>query len=155
MSIFFWRDLGDELIKTGASIKAASQIIKEINNTLREMPMAIETLVIALHETDQLLQNAGKNVNSVKIPAIDFDYANVVGVKVISNISVEDQSVFEAMGDDLIKSGQQLHESEKQFNTLKDQIHKFSKPNGPLDDLTTVVMNPLAVRLIGLGKRMR
>jgi|WetSurMetagenome_2_1015567.scaffolds.fasta_scaffold01471_2 hypothetical protein len=155
MSIFFWRDLGDELIKTGESIKAASQIIKDINKTLRDMPEVIETLVIALHETDQLLQSAGKNVNNVKIPAIDFDYINVVDVRVISNISLENQSVFGPMGDDLIKSGQQLHESEKQFNTLKDQIYNFSKSKGPLDDLTTVVLNPLAARLIGLGKRMR
>lgn len=85
MSIFFWRDIGDELIKTGESIKAASLIIKDINKTLRDMPEVIETLVIALHETDQLLQSAGKNISNVKIPAIDFDYAGVAGVKVISN----------------------------------------------------------------------
>jgi hypothetical protein len=154
MSILFWKDIGDELVNTGASIKNVSQTIKDINKMLSDMVKVIETLVIVLHETDQLLQSAGKNINIVKIPVVDFDYTNVVGVKVISNISLENQSAFGPVGNDLVKSGQQLHQSELQLIILKDQIHNLSKSKGPLDNLTNFVLDPLEVRLTKLGKKI-
>jgi hypothetical protein len=154
MSILFWKDIGDELVNTGESIKNVSQTIADINKMLSDMVKVIETLAIILHETDQLLQSAGKNINTVKIPAVDFDYANVVGVKVISNFSLENQSAFGPVGNDLVKSGQQLHQSELQLIILKDQIYHLSKSKGPLDNLTALVLDPLGARLTKLGKKI-
>lgn len=119
------------------------------------MSEAMGILVAALHETDLLLQNAGRDINTVKIPKVDFDYVNVAGVKVISKISLDNQSVFGPTGNDLTKSGQLLHQSELQLIIIKDQIHGLSKPKGPLDDLVTNILYPLASRLNKLGEKIR
>ena len=140
--------------KTGKSIDAIAKTIKDTNSVLVEMAEAMGTLITVLHETDLLLQSAGNNINTVKIPRVDFDYTNVVGVKVISDISLHSQSAFGPTGNDLVKSGKLLHESEKQLAILKDKIHDLSKPKGPLDYLITDILTPLGYRLTQLGKRL-
>jgi len=155
MSIKFFKNIGDELINTGKSILFIAQTIEVTCKVLLEMSEAMGILVAALHETDLLLQNAGRDINTVKIPKVDFDYANVAGVKVISKISLDSQSVFGPTGNDLTKSGQLLHQSELQLIILKDQIHGLSKPKGPLDDLVTNILYPLASRLNKLGEKIR
>jgi len=155
MSINFLKNIGVELVETGKSIDKVIQTIEITNKVLLDMAEAMGTLITALHETDLLLQSAGNNINTVKIPRVDFDYTNVVGVKVISNISLHSQSAFGPTGNDLVKSGQLLHESELQLTILKNHIHDLSKPKGPLDNLINPILHPLASRLKDLGNILR
>ncbi len=142
-------------MRTGESIRFIAQTIEVTCKVLLEMSEAMGILVTALHETDLLLQNAGKDINTVKIPKVDFDYTNVAGMRVISKISLDSQSAFGPTGNDLVKSGQLLHQSELQLIILKNQIHGLSKPKGPLDDLVTNILRPLASRLADLGNKLR
>jgi len=79
----------------------------------------------------------------------------VAGMRVISKISLDSQSAFGPTGNDLVKSGQLLHQSELQLVILRNQIHGLSKPKGPLDDLVANILSPLAYRLTQLGKKLR
>jgi len=155
MSIKLFKDIGEELVKTGDSIKFMAQTIEFTCKVLLEMSEAMGILVASLHEVDLLLQNAGRDINTVKIPKVDFDYTNVAGMRVISKISLDSQSAFGPTGNDLVKSGQLLHQSELQLVILRNQIHGLSKPKGPLDDLVENILSPLAYRLTQLGKKLR
>lgn len=155
MSIKLFKDIGEELVKTGDSIRFMAQTIEFTCKVLLEMSEAMGILVASLHEVDLLLQNAGRDINTVKIPKVDFDYTNVAGMRVISKISLDSQSAFGPTGNDLVKSGQLLHQSELQLVILKNQIHDLSKPKGPLDDLVANILSPLAYRLTQLGKKLR
>jgi len=92
--IKFFKNIGDELINTGESIKFISQTIEVTCKVLLEMSEAMGILIATLHEVDLLLQNAGRDINTVKIPKVDFDYTNVAGMRVISKISLDSQSAF-------------------------------------------------------------
>lgn len=154
MLINFFKNIGKELKRTGKSIGLIAQTIEETCKVLLEMSKAMGILVAALHETDLLLQNAGREINTVKIPKVDFDYTNVAGMRVISKISLDSQSAFGPTGNDLVKSGQLLHESELQLIILKNHIHNLSKPKGPLDNLSNSILRPLASRLDDLGDKL-
>ncbi|MGB7545147.1 MAG: hypothetical protein WBL92_06035 [Methanothrix sp.] len=155
MSINFLKNIGVELVETGKSIDKVIQTIEITNKVLLDMAEAMGTLITALHETDQLLQSAGNNINTVEIPRVDFDYTNVAGIKVISKISLDSQYAFGPTGNDLVKSGQLLHKSELQLTILKNHIHDLSKPKGPLDNLINPILHPLASRLKDLGNILR
>lgn len=131
--IKFVRDIGEELVKTGESVETVSRRIRSINMMLRDMAEVMDTLVIVIHETAELLKSAGNNINKVKIFGKKF---------------------FGATGDALIGSGESLHKSETQLKTIKNYIDDISKSTGPLDDLTTDILDPLGTRLTQLGNEL-
>jgi hypothetical protein len=134
MPIKIFQEIGEELLKTGESIETASRTIKTINMMLKDMAEVMNTLVTVIHETDVLLQNAGSNINKIKIPFIG--------------------NVFGPTGNALIGSGKSLHQSETQLKLLKNYIDDLSKSKGPLDDLTTDILDPLGTRLTELGTKL-
>jgi hypothetical protein len=137
------RNIGEELVKTGENIHTVSQTLKQTNAALEQMVKVMKEIIEFMDSTGKSLNMAGKTINVITVPKVT-----------IIPLKVTEVSVFGPTGNALIDAGYQLNAIKERLTTIEKNMDNISKAKGPLDMITTDVLDPLSNRLTALGKNL-